>query len=192
MIKNNIKKSTIFIVEHPYLSCLQKVSNYKKNLIKKKLQIDYDTKVITYVSEGPPKKNIKWRNREVHASVIKKNFIKLINTVNSLPEYKSYLLIIKRHPTEKSNFLNREINKIKINTLIIEDQIEVKNIISISDLCIGMGSMMLFESALSGVKTITMYKKLSIDSKNIKLKNSIMIDYIRSERILYQYILNKL
>ncbi len=186
LIDKKIEKQRIETVEHPYLRGLRDKKILKKPNLKL-LGIPTKSKIIVYASEPPPKFDKNSNLREIKLNEIEKKFRNLVETLNKL-KHKKIFLIIKKHPTEKKYFLNNEIKKLNINYLSIKSELSVLEILSISDLCIGLSSMMLLESLSLNIKTVTLHNELYQNVNKISMFNKNSLKYINSKKEMFKFL----
>ncbi|MBP8016741.1 CDP-glycerol glycerophosphotransferase family protein [Candidatus Gracilibacteria bacterium] len=144
----------IYAIGFPQLS-EQKILKNKIQL-KKKFKIDENIKIVTLCTEYIKKNNDynKYGFDEIEIIELLKKYLSSFNF--------NTVLIIRIHPSDSKNIYSKIIDSEKIKILICEGDKE-KYILQISDLVIGFSSIILIESVILGLTTVSYQKKIKYD-----------------------------
>lgn len=161
-----IKEKKINLLEHPHLLMLKSHKNSKENFhLPKILDLPKNKKIIVYASEPQPTGKVNFPGEELLVKTIKINAKMLIDSFNETRlKTKDLYLIIKKHPTENTEFLGSIFDE-EIPNIRIVYNIDPLKLILNSDLVLGMTSMFLLEAKALGKKVACLYGASSFYEK---------------------------
>lgn len=177
-------KQNIGVNPHPLI----KRNNYRKKIDKKnilnKINLPENAKVITFVSEYNFRKSDTWKweqSSDNDKEIILKFIIDYLFIQNKKSILKTYL-IIKLHPNETRFNSSLYKNFSSKHTRILKNELDKESFLRISDLVVGLNSMLLLEASSFGLPVFS-YPG-SLQNTAVKLheinKNIILIDDINS------------
>ena len=159
-----------------------------------KNNFEFDFQYIFLIHETGIKKSNKWEwdnDEEIvdyHMSILIKILIDKINTYNKGNQ--KIKLIIKAHPSDETNFLREKIFESNFNDFIFINDFEPLNHIDKALMIIGIGSKLLFNSALVNNNTYSF--KLNNDGSYPFTERCLHINKIRSKSELHKVLLEVL
>lgn len=137
--------SNIVVTGNPHLDTLQ---SYDKQICRKKLNLDADKFIVFYpgtISNDKIKELFGFDDS---------NFVEIV--VDALKDSNS-LLMIKSHSRSDPNFIQNSLNKVrdKDQEFVVKQDFDSRVLVASADLVIGPNSLVLLESVMLGVETIS-------------------------------------
>ncbi len=157
MLAEGFPESKLKPMGHPYLSGVKKISNaIDANRIRKKICISNNVLIALFVSEPILENYGDTRGYDQY------QVLALFLLAISESE-KDYLPVIKLHPKDNIGKFEDILNKYKnISPIIIKNELTSLEVLSISDLVIGMSSVMLIEAYILECFIISLQPNLKI------------------------------